>query len=88
MIGSLMQIKKTDGIVLYGYDACPYTLKMKNELENNNVQFVYKQIDKDSKANEEYQKYNVNGVPLTVNTNTRSHIVGFRSIDDIKKNIL
>ena len=70
--------------ILYGYDSCPYTIKMKDELRKNNINFQYKQIDKNEEYNKEYQSYKVSGVPLLVNLQTKNHIVGFRPIDKLE----
>ena len=65
---------------LYGYDACPYTLKMKHELETKHIKFTYKQIDKNENFRQEYESYGVKGVPFVVNKSTGEHFVGFRSM--------
>ena len=66
---------------LYGYDACPYTLKMKTELENKNQTFEYKQIDKSDNFKNEYNKFGVRGVPLLVNKTSGEHHVGFKTLN-------
>lgn len=69
-----------DGYDLYGYDACPYTLKMKAELERKNLRFTYKQIDKNENYRREYESFGIKGVPFVVNRTSGENFVGFRSM--------
>ena len=68
---------------LYGYDSCPYTLKMKHELEKHTPNYVYKQIDKNETYRAEYASYNVKGVPLVINNTTGKHYLGFTEFSNL-----
>lgn len=73
----------TMNIVLYGYDGCGYTRKLKQEFDNKNITYMYKQIDKNQEYNDEYKKFNKQGVPLTVNTVNGKNIIGYNTAENI-----
>tara|TARA_Y100000816_G_C26102326_1_gene584601 strand:+ start:1669 stop:1965 length:297 start_codon:yes stop_codon:yes gene_type:complete len=72
--------KNVNSYTLYGYDSCPYTVKMHQELQKSGYDFEYKQIDKNKQYREEYKKYNVSGVPLTIDNASGEKIMGYRKM--------
>ena len=70
-------------IKMYGYDSCPYTVKLKEEFDNKGVEYEYRPIDVNSKFNKEYKQYKMDGVPLTVNVENNKKHIGYNSADAI-----
>ncbi len=51
-------------VIMYSTSWCPYCVKARNYFRANNVRFREYDIEKNSRANREYQKLGGNGVPL------------------------
>ena len=74
-------------IVVYGYDSCPFTVKLKEEMDSNNVKYEYRPIDTNEKYEQEYNKLNQSGVPITLNKNNNKLFIGYGKIEEIFKKI-
>lgn len=74
-------------IKVYGYDSCPYTVKLKEEFDKKGIEYEYKPIDINSKFNKEYKQYKMDGVPLTVNVENNKKHIGYNSADVILEKI-
>lgn len=73
-------------IVVYGTMKCGYTVKLLEELSSNNISYTF--VDTSTpKGNEEYSKYNVRGVPLTVCTKNNKKTVGYMPVKNLMKKL-
>ena len=84
LLGILMNRKKRySHLSLYGRDSCPYTVKMKDELDNNSVSYRYLDTDTQDGIKEfkdVMRTYDHDGgVPFMVCSKNRRTATGFMS---------
>lgn len=51
-------------VILYGMDTCPHCKQAKNFLQENKVDFVYKNVKEDPEARKEFVSKGHTGVPV------------------------
>ena len=52
-------------VVVYGRDSCGWTNKYRRDLENLNINYVYKSVDDESAANELHQRMEKAGLDIS-----------------------
>lgn len=86
LINSPENVPTNKHIIVYGTMKCGYTVKLLEELSSNNVNYTF--VDTSTpKGNEEYSKYKVRGVPLTVCTNNNKKAVGYMPVKTLMKKL-
>lgn len=84
-----VEFKNLD-IIMYGYDNCPFTVKMKNELKNNKVFHHIRYIDilTDQDGKNEFEEKNFEGVPVLYSNITKKSSIGYFPYSEIFKKIV
>ena len=68
--------KSNSDYIVVGYMGCPFTKKMVDYLNSKNVSHSFVE-SKSDEGKKQMENHKANGVPLTINTKTKNHKVGY-----------
>jgi len=73
-------------VVMYGADWCPYTKKLREELQANNIDFVEIDVDKSGQKEKISRTMGISGYPTTWVGYTRVNGSSLKDVDKVLKN--
>ena len=77
-----------DDVLFYGRDTCPFCVKMKKQLKNDNILHYMRYIDVETeKGAEEFQTVPSDGVPHFSCNSTGKTSTGFKSTNELLKDL-